>query len=286
MSSTSNLFSQAVVKAVKILKSASDSLDTGSIAISELDKYLPDHKLSIQFIANKILKMSDNIDNSIIGDIESVLKDASKSGKIKHDDISSTKIIQKPASQFDKTPPTIQRNGRNVMESKMFSRNLPINTNGKIRPRKITGTVYHGSCVEYYSDWFIDLDPNFSDYGIVWVTSELEISKSFSNRFGGRNFFINRYKLKSARIAEVDMDAFHNLGGYDFEEIRMNLESKGYDGWLATGGIDDRIYEDIGIFDPSILMFDAVSFSYENKWTEFMGESEALEWIEKRKDGD
>lgn len=180
-------------------------------------------------------------------------------------------------------------------EVAVFSKKSPVNTNGRLVPRKLSGIVYHGSRGQDADEWFDTLDVH-EEAAAVWVTSDESIARRFSqSRSGGKITFVNRYKLNGLKAAELDQVAYDriaekerydgdspNTRGYladqayassDMREFLANyLSSKGYSAWLTTGSIAGSIYEDIAIFrgSESEAEYDGTSFKKKDgSWTEY-----------------
>lgn len=191
-------------------------------------------------------------------------------------------------------------NESRLQEAAFFSKRDPVNTGGRIVPRKLSGIVYHGSSVEEPTDWFDTLNADDYEAAAVWVTPEEAIAKDFGDNRGNRLVFVNKYKLKSMKTAELDLKAYNRLvdrgiidGDEDMrQELADYLSGKGYDAWLTTGSIMRDTYEDIAIFPGSESEAEYVGTSFrleDGSWTPyeyFYDVDEVVEFIKKHEKKD
>jgi len=186
-----------------------------------------------------------------------------------------------------------------VVEAAFFSKHDPVNTGGRIVPRKLNGIVYHGSSVEEPEAWFDTLNVD-DEAAAVWVTPEEAIAKDFAGNRGNNILFVNKYKLKGMKTAELDLKAYNSLvdrGLLDgHEDVRDELSDylfgKGYAAWLTTGAIMRDTYEDIAIFSGYESEAEYVGTSFQlpdGSWSPyeyFYDEDEVAAFLKKHEEPD
>jgi hypothetical protein len=183
-----------------------------------------------------------------------------------------------------------------LTESAFFSKQNPVNTSGRVVPRKLTGIVYHGSSTYDINGWFDTLEVD-DEAAAVWVTPEEAIARRFGlGKFGARLVFVNKYRLNGIKAAELDQKAYDRISSRkDFNSDDMDmryalaeyLSNKGYSAWLTTGSISGKTYEDIAIFSgsESEAEYEGTSFLLKDgSWSEyeyFYNEDKVQEYLKK-----
>lgn len=183
-----------------------------------------------------------------------------------------------------------------VVETAFFSKHDPVNTGGRIVNRKLSGTVYHGSSTDGADGWFDTLNVD-DEAAAVWVTPEESMARRFAQgRSQNKLVFVNKYKLKGLKAAELDQKAYDRISNQaDFESdgrdmryaLADYLAGKRYSAWLTTGSIAGASYEDIAIFSgsESEAEYEGTSFRLKDgSWSQyeyFYDEDEAREFMRK-----
>jgi len=183
-----------------------------------------------------------------------------------------------------------------VKESAFFSKQDPVNTGGRVVPRKLSGFVYHGSSTDGVDGWFDNLEVD-DEAAAVWVTPEEAMARRFGQgRSHNRFVFVNKYRLKSVKAAELDQKAYDRISSQeDFDSdgrdmryaLADYLSGKGYSAWLTTGSISGKTYEDVAIFSGSESEAEYVGTSFmlkDGSWSEYeylQDEEEAREHLGK-----
>jgi len=165
----------------------------------------------------------------------------------------------------------------------------------EINSIELNGTVYHGSSVDLTEDdatLISELREDYSDWDAVWVSDEESIAEEFSenSNWGDEDsllYVVYEIEANCDNLAELPYDLTQELkefyGLEDFREIIPTLTQNGYNGWLTTGSIGNRQYEDYALFNPSCLQIKRVKFLVGDEWTEYMSIQEGEEFLESLK---
>lgn len=156
----------------------------------------------------------------------------------------------------------------------------------------IDGTYYHGTTLND-GDFINSLRADIGDYEAIWFAWEEDVADEFaSNHYTiDENMKIMfEVELKSDNIASMSEDLFEEImdfyGYFDPRESIEILQQQGFDGWKTTGSLVGRVYDDIAIFNDSLVDINLCKLFIDDEWTEYMplGEAEDIynEWCEKR----
>lgn len=158
----------------------------------------------------------------------------------------------------------------------------------KISKTKIDDEFYHGTSIAADDDLF-EPSIGYSDYDALWVTDELEIAHEFAenSNWGDESIIYATFKteIRSTKIANLEFDLVKNLMDYygyeDPRELIPILDQSGFDGWLTSGSVGRHVYNDIAIFNSSLLNFNEVQLLVDGDWTDWMSFGEAQDMIDK-----
>jgi hypothetical protein len=150
---------------------------------------------------------------------------------------------------------------------------------------EIDNIVYHGSIRNINND-INDLSLGYSDWEAIWVTSEENIAKEFSDfPTADEVQIIYKIKLTIKDIADINNDLAIELIEYfglsDIRELIPILTDYGYNGWKVTGAISRHIYDDIAIFYNNYLFDYTIKIIHNDNETKYISLQEANNYLEK-----
>ena len=153
--------------------------------------------------------------------------------------------------------------------------------------RSIDGIFYHGTTISEDDELFLHFNPSiYSDHDAVWVSSDEDISKDFADNWRHETSLTVVFKMniQMDNFVELNKNAYENINEYyGFEDLReaIPILSERFNGWITTGSIGRKIYDDICIFDYENLETQSVSMLLNGKWTEYMTLEQANEILQK-----
>lgn len=157
----------------------------------------------------------------------------------------------------------------------------------------IDGTYYHGTTLRD-GEFINRLEVEYSDHEALWFSWEDDVSDEFADNYynEGENIkIIFEVYLKSDNIADLPYELTQEINDfYGYEDFRESIpmlhDEKGFDGWKTMGSIGSRIYDDIAIFDESLVEIKSCKLFIGGDWTDYMPLDEAeelyTEWYEKK----
>lgn len=121
----------------------------------------------------------------------------------------------------------------------------------------VSGTFYHGTSTDVDDEPFDEFDIDYSEYPAIWITDDKQVAAQFSKWHSGDVNYLYTVKYDSDSMVYIDQNTYSMLMNYleinDIRDAIYFLSENGFDGWVTIGSIGNKRYNDVAVFDPSMI---------------------------------